>query len=378
MAARTLGVSPATLTVLTKELLELGLIQTVGKEPSEGGRPAELLELVADSAHMIGAKVTQGRVVGVTTDLAGTVIGSFAEPFDGSDPQLLDRLEKVLESHLRDGPGTLLGIGLGVPGMVDSAGGGRVFAPTLGWSGLDIGAEMQSRLGVPVIVENDVHTLAVAERLYGHGSEVDDFITVTLGRGIGLGIVVGGELHAGARGGAGEIGHTCMDPEGPRCECGRTGCLEAMSAEPSLVRRARELGLVAEDDGIAELREEASAGNQVALGVFATGGEVLGRAVASVVNLIAPEMVLISGEGTASWPFMEEAFVAEFRSRLLDIHRDVTVRVDHWDDLAWARGAVSLLIRSVFAPAATDGTVERLVRDRLAGVMAGGEAHHGR
>lgn len=370
-----LEVSPATVTILTRELLELGLIQTVGKQPSGGGRPAELLELVGSSAHMIGAKVTADRVIGVTTDLAGEVLGWFTEVFDARPERVFDELEAVLARHMGDGPGILLGIGLGVPGMVDSADGGRVFAPTLGWSDLRVGAEMQRRLGVPVIVENDVHTLAVAERLFGHGREVNDFITVTIGHGIGLGIVAGGELHTGAAGGAGEIGHVLMVPDGPLCECGRSGCLEAVSSEPAMVRQAQQSGLIRSGDGIAELRALASDGDADVLSIFTEGGRLLGRAVASVVNLLAPEMVVVSGEGTASWPHLEKAFTFEFQDRLLEIHRDAEVRVDHWDDLDWARGAVSLLTRSVFAPATTDGTVERLVRDRLA--QPRGAAAHG-
>lgn len=365
--AKTLGVSPATVTALTRDLLDLGLIQLVGKEPSDGGRPAELLELVADSAHVIGVKVTSDRVIGVITDLAGNVLGHFTESFDGSADRLLDEVERILRNHMGEGPGTLLGIGLGVPGMVDSAGGGRVSAPTHGWDGIEVGAGIQQRLEVPVIVENDVHTLAVAERLYGRGREVDDFITVTVGHGIGLGIVIDGELHAGSHGGAGEIGHLLMDPDGPPCECGRQGCLEAVSSEPALVRQAVARGLIEPCDGIDELRSLAASGDTATLELFAEAGKLLGRAVASVVNLLAPQLVLISGEGTASWPYLETGFAAEFQNRLLPIHRDVEVLVDHWDDLDWARGAVSLLTRSVFAPAANDGVVERLVRSRLAG-----------
>lgn len=367
IVARMLGVSPATVTSSTKELLELGLIQTIGKEPSEGGRPAELLELVADSAHIIGAKVTPDRIIGVTTDLSGNVLGDFTEGLDGSAERLLQELEGVLRGHMGDGPGTLLGVGLGLPGMVDSADGGRVFAPTLGWDGIEVGAGIQRRLGVPVIVENDVHTLAVAERLYGRGRDVDDFITVTVGHGIGLGIVVGGELHAGSAGGAGEIGHLLMDPDGPVCECGRRGCLEAVSSEPALVRRAVEAMLIGSEEGIEDLRRLAHEGDQTALSLFSDAGQLLGRAVASVVNLLSPRLILISGEGTSSWPYLEKAFTAEFRDRLLHIHHDIEVAVDHWEDLNWARGAVSLLTRSVFAPSATDGVVERLVRSRLAG-----------
>jgi predicted NBD/HSP70 family sugar kinase len=240
--ARQLGVSAGTITTVTRELLELGLLETVGKVRGDRrGRPAELLGLVAGSAHTIGAKVTSAQVVGMVADLGGNVLASFTEPFDprGDDP--CGSLEQILRRHMGDGPGPLLGIGLGVPGMVDSEAGGTATAPTLGWDRLPVGAELQRRLDLPVIVENDVHTLAVAESLFGRGQQIDDFLTVTIGRGVGLGIVTGNELHRGAHGGAAELGHTEVVPNGPRCDCGRRGCLEALVSEPALVRTAREL-----------------------------------------------------------------------------------------------------------------------------------------
>jgi len=364
--AELLAVSPATVTTVTKELLAAGLLEQVGKTPPEGGRPAELLELVSGSAHLIGAKVAPDRVIGVCTDLRGAVAAEFTAPFDARADHPLDVLEQILQAHMGDVAGTLLGIGLGVPGMVDTADGGRVFAPTLGWEHLKVGATLQAQLGVPVIVENDVHTLAVAERLFGRGREIDDFVTVTVGRGIGLGIVVGGVLHRGFRGGAAELGHVQVDPSGARCDCGRIGCLEAVASDPALLRRARAEGLIGASADVVELRDLAAAGDAKAIRIFREAGRQLGTAVANVVNLIAPGLVIVSGEGAASWPVLSPSFEDAYRTAVLPVHADVEVVVDPLEDSDWARGAVSLLMRSVFAPSSTDGAVERLVRTRLA------------
>lgn len=363
--ARTLGVSPATITGLTRELLELGLLRNVGKRPSSGGRPAELLELVADSGHLLGAKVASDRVVGVITDLSGEIVDSFEFEFNARSVDPISELELSLRDRFGLEPSRLLGVGLGVPGMVNSAEGGRVTAPTLGWSDLPLGSELQSRLGLPVMVENDVHTLAVAEQLFGQGRDVDDFVTITLGAGVGMGLVVSGELVTGARGGAGELGHVMAVEDGPVCTCGRHGCLESVASEPSLLRKAGEGGLVDAGATIADLRQLASTDPEVSA-IFATAGTHLGRAVATVVTLLAPEMVLVSGEGVASWPLLKDAFAEAFASSVVEGMPEVPVVVDHWDDLDWARGAASLLARTVFAPSSSDGTVERLVRTRLA------------
>lgn len=363
--ARRLGVSAGTITGVTKELLELGLLETVGKVQGDGrGRPAELLALVAGSAHTIGAKVTDSQVVGMVADLGGNLLTSFTEPFD---PRVADpsaALERVLARHVGDGSGTLLGVGLGVPGMVDSLAGGTVTAPTLGWDGLAVGAELQGRLELPVIVENDVHTLAVAESLFGRGREIDDFLTVTVGRGIGLGIVAGNELHRGAHGGAAELGHTQVLPDGPLCDCGRHGCLEAVASEPALVRIARASGVLGQHEGIEVLRERARSGGGEAAVLFTEAGQHLGRSVAMVVNLLAPELVIVSGEGIDSWDLLEPGFTVAYEQGRLPVHSWVDVVIDPWEDLNWARGAVSLLTRTLFSPSSGD-SVEGWVRSRL-------------
>ena len=357
--AQKLGVSPATITELTRELLDLGLLRTAGKEPSRGGRPKELLALVSNSGHLLGVKVASDRVIGVVVDLAGTVVSDFEAPFDARTDDPISALEAVLADRLDDE--ALLGVGLGVPGMVDRTGGGRVTAPTLDWVDIQLGSELQERLGLPVIVENDVHTLAVAERIFGRGAEVSDFITITLGEGVGLGIVIGGELHTGAHGGAAEIGHVIVDPSGPQCRCGKRGCLEAIASEPALVRAGIEAGVIAQGDTIADLRSAPAAAP-----IFAEAGRHIGRTVATVVTLLAPEMILLAGAGVASWPLLEPSFAAEFGSSVVAVHAGIPVVADAFEDLDWARGAASLLARTIFSPSASDGTVERLVRSRLA------------
>lgn len=364
--ARRLGVSAGTITSVTKELIELGLLETVGKvQGDRRGRPAELLGLVAGSAHTIGAKVTSTQVVGMVADLGGNVLASFTEPFDprGDDPCGL--LEGILRLHMGEAPGPLLGVGLGVPGMVNSVDGGAVTAPTLGWARIPVGAELRRRLDLPVIVENDVHTLAVAESLFGRGREIDDFLTVTIGRGVGLGIVTGNELHRGAHGGAAELGHIEVVPDGPPCDCGRRGCLESLVSEPALVRAARSAQVIKNDDDIETLRQLARSGDQRSTAVFLEAGRHLGRSVAMLVNLLAPELVIISGEGTDSWDLLEPGFEESYSQGCLPFHVEVSVMMDPWEDLNWARGAVSLLTKSLFSPSSGD-SVERWVRSRLA------------
>jgi predicted NBD/HSP70 family sugar kinase len=363
--AAELEVSPATITALTRDLLAEGLIEPAGKEPvAVRGRPAELLRVVPSAATLLGAKVSASSVTGVTSDLLGSASEAFQDDYDATVADPVTALADALAPHVSAAGGSLLGIGLGVPGVVDVTT-GRVSAPTLGWVDLRVGAELSRRFGLPVVVDNDVNTLAVAERLYGRARDVDDALTVTIGRGIGLAITLGGRLHRGSRGGAGEFGHTRRVADGPRCGCGRRGCLEAFASEPAIVAAARTLGVVAPDATIDEVAAAADAGNERARAIFTDAATRLGAAVADLVNVLAPSLVLISGEGTALWRLWEEPFLTAFDGQVLDSHRQVELAVDPWDDRLWARGATALLLGPVFAPDEFSRPTETAVRDRL-------------
>jgi len=344
--ADALGLSPATVTSVTRELLDRGLVRVARRAPSRGGRPALLLELVGGAASAIGVKIAVDHVVGVRVDLEAEVLDRFESPFDAAAPDAIERLGELLALQTDASVGSpLLGVGLGVPGVFDAAT-GLLDSPLLGWRGVELARIFQERLGVPVYVDNDVNTLAVAERLYGRGHEATHFVTVTIGRGVGLGIVAGGDIYRGFRGGAGEFGHTTAIPDGSPCTCGKRGCLESVVADPALVARARAEGLLSARQGIDRLRRLADKGDVRALRIFADAGAVLGRAVGDLVNLLGPELVLMSGEGTQAWPHLAPAFDLAYRQSLFPPLADVGVEVDPWDDARWAVGAATLVLRA--------------------------------
>jgi predicted NBD/HSP70 family sugar kinase len=212
---------------------------------------------------------------------------------------------------------------------------------------------------VPVLVDNDVNTLAISERLYGRGRDAEHFITVTLGRGIGLGIVAAGDIYHGFGGGAGEFGHITAAADGPRCSCGKNGCLETFAADPALVQQARAAGVIGKRQGIGALLAKADAGDRAAREIYAQAGTILGQSVAGLVNVLSPKLVLVSGEGAQAWAHTVESFEAAFRDNLFPPLRGVTVEVDPWDDAKWAVGAASLVLRATFTPL-VDGTDDEL------------------
>ncbi len=348
--ARRLQLSPATVTSVTRQLLDQGLVRVADRSQSARGRPSLLLELVGGAAGAFGAKVAADHVVGVRVDLEAELVERYEAPFDATAPDALDRLAALLGGWISaseiDTP--LLGVGLGVSGVVDAVS-GTVDSPLLGWRHVGLVAHLQEQLGLPVFADNDVNTLAVSERLYGRGRDSENFVTVTLGRGIGLGIIAGGDIYRGSGGGAGEFGHTAAVEGGPLCTCGKRGCLEAVAADPALVLEGRRAHLLRRDQGIDRLRQLAEQGNPRAQAIFAAAGTVLGRAVANLAVILNPELVLISGEGTQAWPHVAPSFDAAFRAGLFAPLGDVRVEVDPWDEAKWAIGAASLVLRASFA-----------------------------
>jgi predicted NBD/HSP70 family sugar kinase len=364
--AGALGVSPATVTQATKALIGRGLVAEVQEMPSAGGRPARLLGLLRSAGGALGVKVAAEHLAVVDVELDGTVVAADSFPFDPDSPGALDYLTHTLGSVLEQRGGRhLLGVGVGIPGAVDSQAHGVVWAPTLGWVETRVGPVLRTALGVPVLVENDVNTLAVAERLYGIGQSHSSYLVVTIGRGIGCGIVVDGAVYRGAGGGAGEIGHISISVGGPECACGSTGCLEAHIGQSALVRTARARGVIGPDDSPDALLAAAHGGDPGAESVYAEAGELLGRALAGVVHTLDPEIIVILGEGVDAWRHWEPGFQPAFRRHLMPARRGLTYVVEPWADDKWALGAAALVLASPLDVVGTSGEQGRLVRQRL-------------
>ena len=372
IAAR-LGLSPATVTAVTRQLIDQGLVRVASTVPSKGGRPALLLELVAGAATAFGVKIAADHLVGVSVNLEAELLERLETEFDATSRDALEELGEILERWLTSTAteAPLLGVGLGVPGVFDRRS-GELDSPLLGWRGVRLEQLLRERLRLPVLVDNDVNTLAVWERLYGRGREVEHFVTVTIGRGVGLGIVVSGDIYRGFRGGAGEFGHVTVVDGGPLCTCGKSGCLEAVVGDPALVAQARRDGVLSARQGVDALRTLAGKGEQGAIEIYANAGAVLGRAVSGLVNVLAPELVLISGEGTQAWSLLEPSFERELRANLFTSLAGVPIEVDPWDDAAWAVGAASLVLRATLT-ARLDGEHNDSIRARIgAGAPASG------
>jgi len=373
--ARALAVSPALMTQLTKDLIADGLISEREQQASQGGRPARMLGLVAEAGRAVGVKIAADHVAFVEVGIDGSVIRTASEPFDAAATTMLTQLVNLLRRFIGGGDDTpLLGIGVGVPGEVDAQASGIVNSTQLGWRNAPIGGTLRRELRMPVLVENNVNALAMAERLYGLGQRHSSFLVVTIGTGVGAAIVIDGLVVRGTSGGAGEIGHIPVRDEGPACSCGGSGCLETFVGEAGLVRTARERGVIGPTAGIAALRSAAAAGDSAATAVFGEAGHLLGRTVAGLVHALDPEIVIVLGEGTADWEHWSFGFEPALRASLMASRRGVPVAVESWQDDSWAQGAATLVLATPFDAEGLAGEQGDLVRQRIVTQAAGESA----
>jgi N-acetylglucosamine repressor len=202
---------------------------------------------------------------------------------------------------------------------------------------------------MPVLIEHDVNALVASEHGWGADRGVANFAVVTLGRGIGMGMVLDGRLFCGTRGGAGELGHMKAAHGGQTCECGGRGCLEAVIGEPALLTTMT--SKFGRDVHVDEAGILARHGEQCAARVFAQVGQHLGRAVGNVLNIINPNRVVLAGEGTHNLDLIMPSFRRALDETVFDGPQEgLSIHVDGWDDEAWARGATSLLLNEIFQP----------------------------
>jgi predicted NBD/HSP70 family sugar kinase len=306
--AQKTGLAPSVLTRLIRSLLQEQLVREVGKAKSNGGRRPTLLSLNPGWACAIGLKVEKNRLLGARVDLAGNIQAHASLPFPtGPSPDLLYRRAAQVVRKLAHG--RILGVGIGISGFVDPREGVDLYSPILGWREVPVRAPLEQELGLPVWVENDVNALTLAECWFGAGRRFRDFVCVTVGEGIGAGVVIGGQLYRGAAGGAGELGHTTLHPEGPRCRCGEQGCLEVYASDQFLLSQARRLGF----PDIPGLAQAARRGHQAARAAFAEMGRALGIGCKNLVNLLNPEAIVVGGERLDAWDLFRPAFEEEVR-----------------------------------------------------------------
>lgn len=361
--ANALDLSAATISAVTTDLLAQGLVHEAETVTTPGrGRPRKQLALNPTARYVAGAKLNTGSVTVAILNFVGDVVADITVRLPGSVVSsadmvrsLMDAFEDVL-ANAGMSVGEISGFGLGVPGFVEHETGFCHWSPLLHTTPMNVRDLLQSRIACPVSVDNDANLATLAELWFGHGRYHRDFLVVTIEHGVGLGVVIDGQLYRGARGLGAEFGHTKVQIDGALCRCGQRGCLEAYVADFALVREAAAAfpGQVLPTDTaelIALLAERARAGDAVPVSIFHRAGRMLGLGLANLLNLFDPSMIILSGARMQNHGLVSEGLERSIRENAIRTGRPgVTVDVHRWGDGLWARGAGALALESLITP----------------------------
>lgn len=374
--ARRTGLSRTTVSSIVDALLEEGLAREGGAISAApvGGRRAIEVHFNESAGYVLGIDLGRSHCTVIATDLAARVLErrSFACDTDRGPTVCLEEIVGEVRGFARDHGipwNRVLGVSLGIPGPLDAERRALVNPPRMpGWDGVDVRDLLRRELRAPAYVENDANLGALGESRFGAGRGVSDFAYVKVGTGIGCGLVIGGVVYRGSRGSAGELGHMTVDGDGPLCDCGNRGCLEAVTGAPAILADAlhgtslaRRHGDSPYDDAdqptlpahadIADVVEAALGGNAACRAAVERAGELIGVALAGLVNLFNPSLILFDGGVTRAGEILIAPVRDAIAARSLSAaSRNLRIEPAALGDNAIALGAVAYVLDAAFGP----------------------------
>ncbi len=296
--ARHTGLSRTTVGNIVDELLAEGLVWEGDSERAipSGGRRVIPVHFKTDVAYILGVAIGRHRLIMLLTDLAANIIERSEVPFPSHEgPEVcLPLLAASVRRFVQDQGvswSNVIGISIGMPGVIRQ---GVAYYPTIpGWAGTNIKQAIDDLLGRSVYIDNNANLGALGESRFGNGRGVESVLYVRAGTGIGSGLVLGGGIFRGGAGSAGEIGHMVLDPHGPLCPCGNTGCLETYANKQAIIDRVRYTKPKISD--IVEVLDMAQNGDPLCTESIRIAGESIGAIVVGLVNFIGPLLIVIDG-----------------------------------------------------------------------------------
>jgi len=304
--SRRTDLSPATVTNVVADLLAEGIVTESGSEESQGGRPRTLLTINPVYGFFVGIDVGETQIQAGLFDMLLHKLSMVRTPLTPDE----NRPQQVV-SHIVGGVRELLsksgiqhdkiiGVGIGVPGVVERLGGVSVFAPNWGWHNVSLLAMLKRHIDRPIYLDNGAKAMALAEMWFGAGRGTENLAVLLIGTGVGAGIIAQGGLYRGVTNSAGEWGHTAIELDGRMCRCGSQGCLEAYVGAPGIIQRLRELDpqsdlLNDQTTTIAAIVEAAQRGDHAAKQVLTDTAHYLGAGIANLINLFNPELIVLGG-----------------------------------------------------------------------------------
>lgn len=367
--AKLTKLTPPTVTNIVGELLESGLVIESELGESSGGRKPIMLRIDSSRYTVIGVYAGAKRVRAVMATLDGQVVlhGEERIPPEPDAETFLSIVIRVIRQLVEKtdlAAHSVLGIGIGMHGLVDPYQGISIFAPNLNLRNISVRESVEKEFALPVEVENDVRALALGESWFGQGKGLANFICVNVGTGVGAGIYLEGRLYHGASYTAGEMGHTTIDVQGPKCSCGNYGCLEAIVSGPAIAARAKQAIAAGRQTRLTQWQEESQAitgelvyraaleGDELSLELLSETGRYLGIGLANLINTLNPSRIIMSGGVSRAGHFVLEPLRETVTARALQSSAAaVTIVTSQLGEHAMEIGAVTLFLAKMFTPA---------------------------
>lgn len=360
--AKILGLTPATITNNINTLMAQGIVKEAGAGYSSGGRKPILLQLNENGVFFIGVDIHKDEVRTAVVDLAGDIIVSEEREFSSGEDfekHVLECIRAVRRAFANNGK--LYGIGIGAPGIVDTQKDISVFLPSIARRNVPLKAYIEQEEKLPVYIDNDANAMALGESYFGQAKSVKDYIFLNVGRGIGSGIVLNGEIYRGSRFAAGEIGHIRVQENGRKCVCGKYGCLNTVATEysilwevsqavqagvPSIVTELQKNGL--NQLSFATLEAAARAQDKCVLDILRRVGQNLGIAVSYVINILNPQLIILGGNMSVLGEYIIDSLIQSATALSMeDSMQGTSIVISSLRQRAGVVGAASLCIHNL-------------------------------
>lgn len=378
LAAR-VGLNRSTASSLVQELIERDLLRETGKNSvGEIGRPATFLEVNPQAGFIIGVDLSVDFISVLITDFSCRVLWERKFPINSKIIQA-DAIAKILElvkealAVCKEKNNRILGLGLAVPGLVDTNEDTLIYAPRFNWRDVPLRKILAESTGLhEIYIENDANAATLGEHIYGVAGKTGDFIFVFIGKGIGSGLFLNGKLYRGRNGYAGEIGHLPIiaEPFHNLCDCGNLGCWETYANEDTILKRTNARlekkrntiisSLMAEQHAplsISILKQAADAGDQESLEIFSEAGEAIGIGIAGLINIFNPDKVIVGGPISISGNHLLPAIINSVKKHTLpDLNQNVEILLSEFGSNAVVIGAIASVTNQILS---TPTIVER-------------------
>ena len=350
--ARETDLQRSTISAIVEDLKTEGLVEEVGEGESTGGRRPTLLKLRAAEPIALGVSITPTCTTIATSDLAGRVIDQ--EEFLTDADKTLNQVISVVRDFTTRYKGSIEGVGVSLPGLVDPSTGTALYIPYFLWRDLPISEMISTAVGLPVVIDNDANAVALAELWFGRPEVNDarDFILVLVAEGVGTGIIFDGQVYRGQRGAAGEFGHMVIGRGAPvPCSCGSDDCWEAFSSERAAIARYVKLSGASSKTSFIEVVDRALGGEADAKEALVETARQLGVGISNLIIGFSPEAVVVGGEIARAWDLIENALTETIEHSVRRGLPSARILPSTLGESPTLRGALSLVLASKFAAA---------------------------